>query len=123
MKPYEHGRRLAVTDDIVNATVRPLVGKHYGTEILVRHPSGRKASITVWLPFGAPSDEELSEWDVDRSMWESNVEVADGWGGTEPIQRMFPCDNHYQSQFEAAVAKRIADALDGWDYTEGARRD
>jgi hypothetical protein len=110
-----------VADDIVRAEVRPLIDKHYGTEIVVRHPSGRRWSITVWIPFGAPSDEELASWDVDRSMWESNVEVSDGWGETVPIQSVCSTDNHYQSEFEAAVAKRIAAALDGWDWEEANR--
>jgi hypothetical protein len=111
----------AVADDIIHAEVRPLVGKHYGTKVVVRHPSGRKFDIEIWMPIGSPSDEELAEWNVDRSMWESNVEVPDGWGGSEPIQSQFPTDNHYQSEFEVAVAKRIADALDGWDWEEANR--
>jgi len=110
-----------VADTTVIAVAKDLDGKHYGTDVVIRHPSGRKASITVWLPFDDPSDEELAGWNADRSMWESNVQIPDGWGGTEPIQSVFPADNHYQSQFESAVVKRIVDALDGWDYEEARR--
>lgn len=106
-----------MSSEIVTARLRPLNGKHYGTDVLVRHPNGRTTAITVWLPIGPPSDAELADWNVDRSMYESNVEVPDGWGGWVPIQSEFPCDNHYQSAFEAEVAQRIVDALDGmvWD--------
>jgi hypothetical protein len=107
-----------VADDIIHAEVRPLVGKHYGTKVVVSHPSGKKFDIEIWMPIGSPSEQELAEWKVDRSMWEANVKVPDGWGGMEPIQVMFPTDNHYQSEFEAAVAKRIAAALDGWVLEE-----
>lgn len=106
------------SDNTVHAEVRPLAGKHYGTEVVVRHPNGSKFSINVWMAVGTPSDDELAEWYVDRFMWESNVEVDDGWGGKEPIQAIFPCDSHYQSRFEEAVARRIADALDGMGWDE-----
>ena len=101
----------------VRATVRPFDGrKHYGTDIAIRHPSGRQSVITVWIPVGAPSDNELAEWGTNYEGWKSNVEVEGGWGAMEPIQHCLPDDSHYQSRFEEAVARRIAETLDGMEW-------
>lgn len=94
------------------AAVRPLHGKHYGTDVAVTI-GNRVYDINVWIPLGAPSDEDLADWGVTTEQWLLNVEVDDGWDGTEPIQNMHPSDNHYQSAIELAVAKRIAEALNG----------
>ncbi len=98
----------------IRAEVKPADGKHYGTDVLVHHPSGRTFSINVWLPIGAPSDDELAQWGTDRAGWDANVEVDDGWGDKAPIRSLdLTCDGHYESSFEVLVAKAIATALDG----------
>lgn len=102
----------------ITAQVVPLNGrKHYGTSVNIAlsvGPSHRSFNINVWVPVGRPSDEELADWGIDADGWENNVEVDDGWGGTEPIQSMLPSDGHYQSQIELAIANRIAEALEGF---------
>ena len=97
--------------ELVKASVRVPAGKHYGTEVVITHPSGIAYPINVWLPIGEPSEEALDEWEVTPEQWKANAEVPDGWGGLEPIRNMFPCDSHYQSLFEREVAVRIAEAL------------
>lgn len=102
----------------IHAEVRPCEGKHYGTDIAITHPSGRRHILKVWFPGGRPSDEELEDWGVTPEQWRANIPVDDGWYGTEPIQRLFPSDNHYQSAFEKFLADRIAAALDGLVWSD-----
>ncbi len=99
-------------------------GSHYGTLVEVEHPNGRRFTINVWMPVGRPSAAALREWGVTPDGWDANVDTEDGCGGTEPIRRMFPSDQHYQSEFEAAVADRIADALRdlAWPCDDSPRR-
>jgi hypothetical protein len=101
----------------ISATVDPTLGKHYGTSVTVT--VGKQSyMVEVWMPTGCPSDGDLESWSLTRDQWVANVEVDDGWGGTEPIQRMHPCDQHYQSHIEAQVAAAIAAALNGLEIEE-----
>lgn len=97
----------------ITATIRELQWKHYSTTVTLLI-EGRKYDINVCVPLGPPSDEDLADWGVTTEQWLLNVKVDDGWGGTEPIQRIHPVDGHYQSQIELAIAKRIVEALDGF---------
>lgn len=99
-----------MADYNVKAEVRPLSGKHYGTTVKLIIAT-RAYDINVWIPLGPPSEADLESWGVTQQQWMENVEVDDGWGGAEPIQRMYPCDNHYQSEVEKVVAEHIAYAL------------
>ena len=101
----------------ITAEVYRPVGKHYGTNVNIVFSTGQIRhcdTINVWIPVGRPSDEELADWGIDAAGWENDVEVDDGWGGTQPIQSMFPYDCHYQSQIESAIADRIVEALEGF---------
>lgn len=70
-------------------------------------------TLNVWISRGEPSDEALKEWGTDRAGWNADVEVDNGWGGTSPIQNMFPCDSHYQSQYELELCQEIVKAVRG----------
>lgn len=101
----------------ITAEVYQSVGKHYGTNVNIAFSTGQlhhAYTINVWIPFGRPSDSELADWGIDAAGWDNNVKVDDGWGGTEPIQSMFPSDGHYQSQIELVIANRIAEVLNGF---------
>jgi len=98
----------------VYATIKELQGKHYGTTIRVHHPSGKLFGIDVWCPIGAPSEADLEDWGISTQEWKNNVDVPDGWGGFSPVQEMFPCDGHYQSQFESDLVDVIVDAINKW---------
>ena len=100
-----------MSDHIVDAHIMPLEGKHYGTQIRIVLDNGKWTYLTVWLSGGEPSDEALKEWGTDRAGWEANIEVEDCWDGTAPIQSVFPCDSHYQSQYELEVCQQIVRAL------------
>lgn len=96
---------------IVSAKILPLDGKHYGTNIRLTLDNGDYRDLNVWISGGTPSDEALKEWGTDIAGYEANVEVDNGWDGLSPIQSMFPCDSHYQSQYELEVCEEIVDAL------------
>lgn len=100
-------------DHIVGAEIMPLEDKHYGTRIRLALDNGEEEYLTVWISGDTPSDEALKEWGTDRAGWEANIEVEDCWDGTAPIQFVFPCDSHYQSQYELEVCQQIVDALNG----------
>ena len=98
----------------MRASVRPLSGKHYGTTVDI--VDGDKSfGVSVWIPEGRPSIAECAEWGITPGDWDENVEVPSGWSDSwVRIKSEFPCDSHYQSEYEARVAARIAWALDGW---------
>lgn len=98
---------------IIDAYILPLDDKHYGTNIRLVLANGKYLDLNVWISGGEPSDEALKEWGTDRSGWNANVEVDNGWDGTSPIQSMFPCDSHYQSQYELEVCQEIVKAVRG----------
>jgi hypothetical protein len=106
------------SDSTVHAAVVAPYGKHYGTEIVVRHPQGHTFTFMVSMPVGDPSDNELAGMGTTRPMWEANAEVIGGWGVMVPVQSEF-CFDHYQSAFELAVAERIASSLDGMLWEDG----
>ena len=100
-----------MSDHIVDAHILPLRDKHYGTDISLVLDNGERTQINIWIPFGVPSDDEFRKWGTDRAGWEANIEVEDCWDGTAPIQSVFPCDSHYQSQYELEVCQQIVRAL------------
>jgi hypothetical protein len=100
-----------VSDHILDAFVMPLKDKHYGTQICLVLDNKETYHLNIWISGDDPSDEALQEWGVDREGYEANVEVDNGWEGTVPIQSIFPCDSHYQSQYELEVCQQIVDAL------------
>lgn len=98
---------------ILSAEILPIDGKHYGSVICLTLDNGQSYHLNVWISGGEPSDEALKEWGTDRAGWNANVEVDNGWDGTSPIQSMFPCDSHYQSQYELEVCQEIVKAVRG----------
>ena len=95
----------------IHAEIKPLSGTHSGT-IIELTADKWESFITVWLPYGVPSAEELQEWGITPQQWLDNVRVNDEWY-TTPIRELFPSDSHYQSAVEATVAQAVADALNG----------
>lgn len=89
----------------------PLRGKHYGTKVEIRHGDDSR-DITVWFSGGAPSPEQLDRIGVTRQQWDDNA-LIDDEGYPELAQDMLDL-SHYQSEVEAAIADRIAWALNGW---------
>ena len=96
---------------IIKAEILPLADKHYGTEIRLHLSNGETTRLDVWVSGGGPSEEACQQWGISRAEWLANVEVDDGWGGAGAIHRMFPCDAHYQSQYEWEVCQQIVSAL------------
>jgi hypothetical protein len=99
----------------MNAEVLPLRGKHYGTTVRLSIDN-RCYDISIWIPVGPPSDEELADWNLTYEDWKNNVEVDDGWNGKEPIRSMFPCDSHFQSRLEVQIAHYIANAINAYNF-------
>lgn len=98
--------------------------RHYGTDIVVTLdiPGLRGVytfDMNVWVPRGRPSRQQLEVWGYTEEDWDNNIEIPDGWGGTAKIRGAYAdFDNHYQSALEAAIAERIVQALDGWEYND-----
>jgi len=96
----------------MKATIRPLKGKYYGTEIDIVTDSGNEALLTVWVACGSPSDREIESWGHTRADWEANLEIDDGWGGKKRIQSAdYLCDSHYECEESLMIAKKIVKAL------------
>lgn len=91
----------------IEAYIKPLTGKHYGTEVSIKVPGKYDSTTTkfsVWLPVGEPSDLQLDAWGIHRVTWDS----------LEPMERGdYMCDSHWQSETELQIARRIVDDLNG----------
>lgn len=95
----------------LTASVRTPNRKHYGTCIDLYVDGERVDELTVWLPRGRPSQLELSEYGITPDDWDADVEVDFGWIGVAPIKSEFPCDSHYQSEFELKLCEEIAERI------------
>ena len=96
----------------MKATIQPLKGKHYGTDIEVVD-GDISTIISVWCNADyVPSDRELEERGYTREQWDKNDIVADGWGGEIEIQSSgIICDGHFESQWQYALCQKIVKAL------------
>lgn len=98
--------------------------KHYGTDIVatLKIPGVRGVytfDMRVWAAQGRPSRQQLEVWGYTEEDWDNNIEIPDGWGGNAKIRDAYAdFDNHYQSALEVAIAERIVQALDGWEYND-----
>ena len=99
-------------DRRMKATIRPLKGKHYGTEIEVVDGS-ISTVINVWCNADyVPSDRELEKLDATRQDWDNNVEIDDGWGGKIHIRSSdIACGGHFESKWQHELCKKIVAAI------------
>jgi len=92
----------------MQATLKPLNGKYYGTEVELVF-GGESTTITIYLRGdGTPSDRELrSSLGCSRQEFDNNELILEWGGSMVPAQDMwndYCCDSHYETQasFEAA---------------------
>ena len=97
----------------MRAHIEPLVGKYYGTSVVIDEPGFGGGHINLWFATGIPSDRELQGAGLTREQWDSNAVVDDGWGGQCGCRDAdFFCDSHYECQKTFEVAKAILAALE-----------
>lgn len=92
----------------MTATLPPLKGKYYGTEVEVETPEG-STQFSIWLSGGEPSDRQLSEWGFSREVWDTGN--LGRQGSYEVTRHDYVCDGHWESEIAYQMAKRIADKL------------
>ena len=104
----------------MKATLLPLQGKYYGTEIQLESPDGEITTLVVGLRGdGTPSDRELqSSLGCSRQDYDENRAIVySDWYGDEaptPAQEawsMYCCDGHYETQASHLAALEIVAAL------------
>ena len=103
----------------LDAKLKPLKGKYYGTEIEVASEIGTIDTLELWNSGGPPSERELEGTGITVSKWVNNEGVwcPDGCGfsdeaGFYPAREVFEvCDGHYESQETYEVALEIVKRL------------
>lgn len=100
----------------MNASINPITGKYYGTEVCIHDGPGRGHSIKLWFASGEPSERMINSWGYTQSQWDNNIAVDDGWGGILPIKSCdLMCDSHYECVETYRVAQAIVMALEHID--------
>ena len=81
----------------MKATILPIKGKYYGTEIKVEFSEGLY-EIVRFTGFSdyEPSVRELLKAGHDHIDWVSNKEIDDGWGGKCKIKDAGLFTDHYE---------------------------
>ena len=94
------------------AKILPLKGKHSGTKILIVDIPIMH-TIAIWENAdGIPSERSLHEhYGVTIQEWRDNIYVDDGSGDMTPIKNEYPCDGHFESQWQYDLCKKIVDAI------------
>ena len=98
----------------MNAIIKPLDGKHYGTIVEVEG----KWEINVWIAKGKPSKRQLEEWGISEQEWDTNVwnegkkPEENEYFTLETPQQMI-CDSHWESEVSYKTASAIVEALKG----------
>lgn len=95
----------------MKATIKPLKGKHYGTEIEIED-GDIKTSIKVWCNADCePSQRELDSWEITREQWDKNevINNCDSYGEFRAHEMV--CDGHFESQWQYDLCKKIAEAI------------
>jgi hypothetical protein len=96
----------------MEARMKPLTGKHYGTEIQVID-GDIETVINVWCsPDRTPSSRELALHGLTQQQWHDNVLISDGFGGMVSVQSSDIIDySHFESEWQYALCERIARAI------------
>jgi hypothetical protein len=95
-----------MTNPKLKARLLPLSGKHYGTKVAVSLDGRSVGTIEIWL----------NRHDVYAQLSDSSereLSTSDYTSVEEARQDGFPCDCHYESVLDYAVATAITDILDG----------
>jgi hypothetical protein len=94
------------------ATLKPLDGKYYGTEIEVKEGKEHIATIKLWDDGDyTPSGRYLAEYGYTTEQWETNAIIHDdGWTGH--IKNIdLVCDSHFESKLTYERALKIISAI------------
>lgn len=96
----------------MEARIKPLTGKHYGTEIQVVD-GDIQTVITVWCSADrTPSSRELALHGLTQQQWHDNVLIPDGFGVMVPVRSSDVIDcSHFESEWQYALCERIARAI------------
>ena len=88
----------------MKATLLPLLGKYYGTEIEVDfedNPNSNKEIITLWDSTGfVPSIRYLEYYDYTQEDWDKNKVCED-----------FICDSHFESKLTYERALKLVNLI------------
>lgn len=110
--------RVNVVHVTVNATIQPLGGKYYGTEITICDDKGNETEIVVWMMGDyEPSSRQIEYWGLTPAQWKAGALVDDGMGGKVPCRQELICDSHYESADGYALCEKIANALNAQNKT------
>jgi hypothetical protein len=81
----------------MEAHIKPLHGKYYGTEIVYQLPGEDVGSLQVWdRGDGTPSQRQLEDWGMTLQ---------------EARDDDMMCDSHYETTLSYRIAEIVRDAL------------
>jgi hypothetical protein len=98
----------------MKATLLPLKGKYYGTEIQVKfQDAGEAQEIRLWDSTGfEPSTRQLEKHGYTQVQWDNNEEVNDGHGGLINIKLLdIVTDSHFESKITYQRALELVEKI------------
>lgn len=98
----------------MRATLLPLSGKYYGTEIEIRFDNGVTDTIELWNHGSfAPSNRELKECGLTRDQYNNNeiVDHDNFFGDIRARDALDVGDGHFESQETLENALSLIDAI------------
>ena len=103
----------------MNARLRPLEGKYYGTIVEVELPYGEWIDLaTIWVrPTFKPSDRQLENDGVTREQYDAAQSDKDK--RMDLWERLGYGDGHYEAEGDYLIAQAIVAALKDLDIVFG----
>jgi len=98
----------------MRATLRPLEGKYYGTEIELHFEDGEGKEVIKFWNSGdyTPSIREIESWGYTPEQWDDNEIVDDGDGTMVQIRKLgLICDSHFESKLTYERAIKIVNVI------------
>jgi hypothetical protein len=98
----------------MKATLKPLTGKYYGTEVVIDFQDGESVEVLkLWNNSDfQPSVRELDKHGYTQEQWDNNEEVDNGWGGKTEIRKMdLTSDSHFESKLTYERALKLVNLI------------